>query len=357
MNKQSTSYKVLGIMSGTSLDGIDLCIASYNLINQQWSYNIIAAKTLPYSNKWKQQLINCETASGEELIKLHFEYGAFLGKAAFNFINESKETIDFISSHGHTIFHQTENGFTFQLGHGAAIAANSKHQVISDFRSQDVALGGQGAPLVPVGDYELFSDYACCINLGGICNFSYQLNDKLLAYDIAPCNMVLNYLMKKYFSKEYDSNGDVAKTGKTNHTLLSHLNELEYYRKKPPKSLGKEWIFQQVIPLIELQNILPEDKLNTFTFHIASQLLKAIEKEQIKGKILLSGGGTKNLFLINQLKKCGVKGFIPDEELIDFKEALIFGYLGIKRLRKEINVHKSVTASSKNTSSGSIFLP
>ena len=357
MNKQPSSYKVLGIMSGTSLDGIDLCIASYFLVNDQWTYKILAAKTLPYSDNWKQILINCETASGEELINYHFEYGAFLGKTALSFINESKEAVDFIASHGHTIFHQTENGFTFQLGHGGSIAVNSKHQVISDFRSQDVALGGQGAPLVPVGDQGLFSAYSCCINLGGICNFSYEKKGELLAYDIAPCNMVLNYLMKKYFSKEYDLNGNTAKKGKIDQSLLNQLNELEYYQQKPPKSLGKEWIFRKVIPLIDLHTALPEDKLNTFTFHIASQIANTIKEEQIKNNILVSGGGTKNLFLINQLRKCGVTVFIPDDQLIDFKEALIFGYLGIKRLREEINIYKSVTASSKNTSSGGSYLP
>lgn len=357
MNKQPTSYKVLGIMSGTSLDGLDLCLANYQLQNQQWDFEILAAKTLPYSDQWKQDLINCETNSGDELIKLHFEYGEFLGKSALKFIQSTNEQVDFISSHGHTIFHQTEKKFTFQLGSGAALAAHSRHKVISDFRSQDVSLGGQGAPLVPVGDLGLFPDYDSCINLGGICNFSYQSKDNLLAYDIAPCNMVLNYLMQRHFNQEYDDGGKLSQAGKIDQSLLEQLNKIDFYHQKPPKSLGKEWVFDQVIPLLNASKISPEDKLCSFTKHIAVQIFEAVRKEPSINKILITGGGSKNTFLIDLIKKLGLNIEIPSEQLIDFKEALIFGYLGIKRMREEVNVFNSVTASAKNTSSGSIYLP
>ena len=357
MNKQPTSYKVLGIMSGTSLDGLDLCLANYMLNNQQWEFEILAAQTLPYSDYWKQQLINCETNSGEELIKSHFEYGEYLGKTALNFIKSTNEHVDFISSHGHTIFHQIEKKITFQLGSGAALAAHSKHKVIADFRSQDVTLGGQGAPLVPVGDLGLFPKYDSCINLGGICNFSYQSHDKVLAYDIAPCNMVLNYLMQRHFDKEYDVGGEISKSGKIDQALLNQLNKIEFYHQNPPKSLGREWVFEQVIPLLDASQITPQDKLCSFTNHIAIQISEAIKKETSINKILITGGGSKNIFLIELLKNLDLNIEVPNEQLIDYKEALIFGYLGIKRLREETNIFNTVTGSSKNTSSGSIYLP
>lgn len=344
-------------MSGTSLDGLDLCIANYQLENQQWKFEILATETLTYSDHWKQQLTNCETISGEKLIKLHFEYGEFLGKSALKFIQNKREQVDFISSHGHTIFHQTEKKITFQLGSGAALAAHSKHKVIADFRSQDVSLGGQGAPLVPAGDVGLFPEFDSCINLGGICNLSFQSKGSLLAYDIAPCNMVLNYLMQKHFNQEFDRGGEISKSGEINLSMLEQLNKLDFYLKKSPKSLGKEWVFNHVVPLIDAAKIAPVNKLCTFNHHIAFQITKAIENEKSIKRILMTGGGSKNNFLIELLKSSGLSIEIPNVQLIDFKEALIFGYLGIKRVREEVNVFKSVTASAKDTSSGSIYLP
>jgi anhydro-N-acetylmuramic acid kinase len=294
---------------------------------------------------------------GDHLMKLHFDYGAFLGQKALHFIEKSNEKIDFIASHGHTIYHQIENGFTFQLGHGASISINSRHKVVCDFRSSDVALGGQGAPLVPLGDIQLFPEFSCCINMGGISNFSFKKNEKVLAYDIVPCNMVLNHLMEVHFDKQFDKDGQQSQNGKINQSLLSQLNELSYYKKPSPKSLGKEWVFKTIIPLLKNSKVSINDQLATYSKHVVDQIKSSIKLEKIEGKILMSGGGSKNKYLTSLLLKENINIELPSTEIIDFKEALIFGFLGLKRVREEINIYDSVTAASKNSISGCIYLP
>lgn len=357
MVKQNKQFKVLGIMSGTSLDGVDLCLCKFELHGNAWNFQLLEAETIPYSKTWIEKLKNIENDRADRLIQLHFEYGHYLGNLAQQFIGRTDHKVDLISSHGHTIFHQVEKGFTFQLGHGASIAASSNFPVASDFRSMDVALKGQGAPLVPFGDRLLFSEYDCCINLGGICNLSYEENGLRKAYDICPFNMVLNHLMQKEFNLPFDEDGRKSAEGAFNKTLFDHLNQFEYYQLNPPKSLGKEWVFKKVIPLLEKSELPIKDLLHTFSLHIVHQLNLAVKKINKNPSILITGGGVKNKFIIQKLQKENENIKIPELNLIDFKEAIIFSFLGLKRFLRQINTISSATGSTKDSCGGTIFYP
>jgi len=294
--------------------------------------------------------------SGIDLMKLHNELGQFIGQSITNFIkknNIEKTDIDCISSHGHTIYHQPELNLTTQIGNGANISAITKLPVICDFRTTDVALGGQGAPLVPIGDQLLFSEYDICINLGGIANISFSTDSKRIAYDICPVNIVLNKLVQE-LDVEYDKGGKIAESGKIDTILLKKLNSLTYYQEASPKSLGIEWIKNKIYPILSSSTSTIEDKLCTFIEHIAIQLANNIKGE---GKtVLLSGGGTFNTFLVQRIKTNSTqKIIIPSTQIIDYKEALIFALLGVLRIRNEINCLKSVTGASQDNIGGCIY--
>jgi len=357
VNQQNKTYKVLGIMSGTSLDGIDLCLSEFKALKNEWHYSILATETENYSSEWKKKLSNIESKSAVELVEFDFQYGKHLGGIASNFLLKNNQDADLIASHGHTIFHQIQKGFTYQLGHGASIAAKSGIPSVSDFRSLDVALGGQGAPLVPFGDDQLFGTYASCVNLGGIANLSFKNNNDRLAFDVCACNMVLNYFMTKFQQVEYDQDGEFSSSGRFVPTLYTELNDLEFFKTSGPKSLGKEWVFEQIIPLIEKHAASLADKLFTFTKHCAFQIATTLKSANIAENILFTGGGSKNNFLIKLLKEEGLTFKLPDETMIDFKEALIFAFLGLNRFLGKTNTLKSVTGATKNSCGGNIYLP
>jgi anhydro-N-acetylmuramic acid kinase len=342
-------YRVLGLMSGTSLDGLDMAYCEFSLLDNQWSYKIKKAKTIAYTKSLKEKIIKCETSTGEYLCYMSSFLGHYFGKQAFKFLKENNLIVDFVSSHGQTIFHQPEKGFTTQIGDINALASEVKSKVIGDFRSLDVALGGQGAPLVPIGDKLLFSSYDFCLNLGGFSNISFEKNKKRIAFDICPTNMVLNYLANKK-QMTYDKDGLLAKKGKINENLLKELNSIPYYKDKIRKSLGKEFVKESVLPIIERYDISVEDKMATYLEHISIQL-----NNKIKGDVLITGGGAYNKFLIEKLKqKTKYNITIPDKTTIDFKEALIFAFLGVLRLREETNCLASVTGAMKDSCSGVI---
>lgn len=363
---KTTTCNVIGLMSGTSLDGLDLAYCKFTF-NKGWEYNILAAKTYPYTSEWREKLSAVEKKSSEELAALHSEYGHFIGKAIVKFLTElsfprgltGKRNI-FISSHGHTIFHQPERKFTFQLGNGAAIAAECNFPVVCDFRSNDVALGGQGAPLVPIGDKLLFPEFDFCLNIGGIANISFD-NPKgeRLAYDICPANIVLNYLAATK-GKVYDKNGEIARAGSVSKKLLKVLDSLNFYSKKPPRSLGKEWIMKYFYPVLNRYNISPEDKMRTVVEHIAIQINSQLVQQNKTGrkKLLITGGGAHNKFLVERIKANSFLNIIiPEKITIDFKEALIFAFLGVLRIRNEVNCLSSVTGAKKDNCGGAIYLP
>ena len=344
-------------MSGTSLDGVDIafCILKYD---KKWSYKIVCAETIPYPKKWKDLLQTLEGKSALEYVLANTQYGHYLGKLIKSFIKKHKIKADLISSHGHTIFHQPQNRLTTQIGNGAAIAAECGIPVVCDFRTKDVAMGGQGAPLVPIGDKLLFHQYDHCLNLGGFANISFSNNEKRIAYDICPVNIVLNALAEK-LGKKYDAKGSIARKGNLNSLLLKKLNALLYYKKNYPKSLGKEWVIQEIFPLIK--KIKPADALRTFTEHAAIQISRSVansKPDTRNPKLLLTGGGVYNDFLIDRIrahiKKTQI--IIPDKLTIEFKEALIFALLGVLRYRGEVNSLRSVTGASTDNIGGAIYL-
>jgi len=349
------SYQVIGVMSGTSLDGIDLAHLHFTVQNNHWSYKILEAQTITYPELWLNKLKIAVNFSDKDLIQLNEEYTNYLGNTIKKFIeNNHLENIDAVCSHGHTILHQPQNGLTLQIGNLPKIATIVEKTVVCDFRVQDIELGGQGAPLVPIGDRLLFSEYDFCLNLGGFSNVSFEENGKRIAFDISPVNTVLNFYANQ-LGFDYDDKGKIAKTGKLISELLKELNDLDYYQKTYPKSLGFEFVKEIILPLIEKDPLTEKDKMHTFTEHIAYQTSKALPIKE--GKLLATGGGTYNDFLIDRMKYYlpKMEVIIPDAKTLEFKEALIFGLLGVLKLRNEINVLKSVTGAIKDHSSGKIY--
>lgn len=346
------TFKAIGLMSGTSLDGLDICLAQFEKKHSVWEFEILKAETISYSKKLEDQLRNSINVSADNLLELHSEYGFYLGKEVKNFISRHQiDNIDIISSHGHTVFHQPQKKFTLQIGDGRAIKLETGIPVVYDFRSQDVLMGGNGAPLVPIGDELLFSEYDACLNLGGFSNISLKHNGRRIAFDIAPVNIVLNKIAQN-FNKNFDENGHLAREGKINTELLIKLNSLEFYALSHPKSLGIEWCNKNIFPLFE--DLDSQDILATFTEHNAEQISKVFNQYQLK-KVLFTGGGTYNSYLIEKIKeKTESEIIIPEKEIIDFKEALIFAFMGVLRMNKEINVLSSATGSSQDHSSGII---
>lgn len=343
-------YYTLGLMSGTSLDGLDLCYSAFEENNNEWKFNILATKTLVYSDAWLKKLKNSFTANAQDLAALHSEYGFYLAYQVADFLQENKiSKLDVIGSHGHTVFHQPQKKFTTQIGDGRAIKIINKIPVVYDFRSQDVLLGGNGAPLVPIGDELLFTSYEACLNLGGFSNISFKKEGRRLAFDICPVNILLNEEARK-LGKNYDEYGYLAKSGKVDFELLQKINQLEYFQQELPKSLGWEWIENQLKPLIAEQTSI--NLLATYTEHAAMQIAKVLEENQIT-KVLCTGGGAYNSYLLEKIKeKTKAELILPSAEVIDFKEALIFGFMALLRLFGRNNVLASVTGASQDHSSG-----
>lgn len=345
-------FFAIGLMSGTSLDGLDICYAQFIRNDDGWDFHILSSETIPYSADWEQSLRNATHLSSEELLQLNVDYGFFLGEKIQEFVTKYNiQNPDLVASHGHTVFHQPNKKFTLQIGDGRAIKSKINTTVIYDFRSQDVILGGNGAPLVPIGDEYLFSEFDACLNLGGFSNISLKRNGKRIAFDIVPVNIILNYLAKR-LGEKYDKDGDFAKSGSIDTNLLEQLNHLEFYQEKAPKSLGTEWINQHIVPLIKDQK--PENLLATFTEHAALQIAQILDAYKVRN-VLVSGGGAYNSYLIERIKaKTKTEIHIPTNEIIEYKEALIFAFMGVLRFLNLNNVLSSATGSLQDHSSGLI---
>lgn len=347
-------YNVIGLMSGTSLDGLDIACCGFTLDENRWSFTIGCAETIPYNGHWKKVLASIESGTALEFVTADIGYGHLLGSVTREFIKKHGIQADFIASHGHTIFHQPEKGITRQIGCGAAIAAETGLPVICDFRSQDVALGGQGAPLVPIGDKLLFGDFNFCLNLGGFANISFDNAGRRIAYDLSPANIVLNHLSRQA-GYEYDPEGRLAREGDINQPLLNTFNALPYYHLAFPKSLGKEWVIQHIHPLLLSSNLSVNDLLATFCEHIAMQVARATGEKK-GATMLVTGGGAFNRFLIERIRLySSPEIIIPDNLTINFKEALVFAFLGLRRWRNEANCLRSVTGAAGDSSSGAIY--
>ena len=350
---------LIGLMSGTSLDGLDIVLVKFEENEAEVDYTIICSSTVSYPSDLEQTIKKAHELKIGEAQILDKAIGLFFAEQINSFIEQNKldqNNIDAIASHGQTILHQPENGFTLQLGCGSTIAYHTGIPVINDFRTLDVVAGGQGAPLVPIGDFQLFKEKAeAFINLGGFCNISFKVKNEIQAFDICPSNLPLN----KYaglLNEDYDKNGDFARSGIENEALLKKLNGLEYYTKSAPKSLGTEWLDKNFYPLIS-EDLDPKTILRTVSTHIATQITHTLKTNNISS-VYLSGGGVKNKFLINALKKRYTGNIIvPDEQVIDFKEALIFAFLGYCYLLNRATTIQTVTGSALSLSTGVYHKP
>lgn len=349
-------YTVLGLMSGSSLDGVDIACCRFYESEQQWHYQIMEAETMAYSEQWKTFLIESLKVETTEFLARDVKFGRYLGSLVNDFRERHLLKADLIASHGHTLFHQPESGFSFQLGSGQAIAISTGIPTVSDFRTKDILLGGQGAPLVPIGDTFLFSDYDCCLNIGGIANISYDENTSRKGFDTCPANQLLNHLSGQ-MGMSYDKGGSLAFQGAFNPALFDLLNQDAYYKLALPKSLSNEYVRQSFIALLDQFKAPVQDKLHTVVKHIAFQI--AVSRVGSTGKrMLVTGGGAHNTFLVQAIREAG--GFellIPERQLIDFKEALIFAFMGVLRHLGRDNCLATATGAKQNCSAGNIFYP
>ncbi|WP_203294087.1 anhydro-N-acetylmuramic acid kinase [Luteirhabdus pelagi] len=348
-------YHVLGVMSGTSLDGIDLAECYFGISDtNQWQFRFGETTTIPYSDDWKQRLSEGVNLEEHDLQRLDVDYTAYLGETISTFIKRHAiSNLEAVCSHGHTILHQPDKGVTLQIGNLPSLSETLDQTVVCDFRVGDVALGGQGAPLVPIGDKLLFAEYDYCLNLGGFANCSFDKEGRRIAYDICPVNIVLNKLAEK-LGQPYDDQGKLASEGKVDDSLLKKLNDLVFYGETAPKSLGLEWVNEYIWPFLKDSDSSVYDKLATFTQHIAQQLARQFEEN---ASVFITGGGAYNEYLISLLgKEKKLRIHIPDATLLEFKEALVFGLLGVLRLREEVNCLSSVTGAKYDHTSGRVFL-
>jgi len=346
-------YRITGLMSGSSLDGVDLACCEFIRRGTLWDFRILAAETLPYPAVLKAKLGKANQMSMDQIEELDLNLGDFYADQLNSFHEKYGLRPALISSHGHTIRHEPHRGITLQAGNGRVMARHTGIKVVNDFRREDVAQGGQGAPLVPVGDRMLFGSYEACINLGGFSNISYDNSQgERIAYDIGPANLALNWIAGLE-NLEYDLNGRMAKQGQVSKDLLSILNQVNYYRQAPPKSLGKEWFLKNFQPLLK-RELDPCDLMATTAEHIAIQLAGDIHKADVR-TVLLTGGGALNQNLVERLKhhaKARIE--IPDLSLIQYKEALVFAFLGLLRMLGEINCLASVTGGQRDLSTGCV---
>jgi len=349
-------YAVIGLMSGTSLDGVDIAYCNFELEDDSWKFTIKETTTVKYAPEWHLNLKESIFKDANQLQILDNLYGEYLGNLCKSFINKHKIKPDLIASHGHTVFHQPDKGFTLQIGNGDKIAKITNTPTVYDFRSLDVKLGGQGAPLVPIGDRLLFKEYDFCLNLGGFANISFEKNTTRIAFDICPLNIVINEVCE-HIGLSFDKNGEIAKQGEVNTNLLNELNDLKYYAQVFPKSLGKEFVLEEIQPLLNKYPISIAHKLRTFYEHIAIQISKTINTETGE-TVLVTGGGTYNVYLLELIRKhINRKIVIPSKTIIDFKEAMIFAFLGVLKKRGENNCLASVTGASQDCSGGILAIP
>lgn len=353
-------YRAIGIMSGSSLDGLDIAFTEFVETAGKWTYEILQADCIEYNSAWQEKLRNATSLSALDYQLLHTEYGHYIGKQVNAFIEKYELThkVNLVASHGHTTFHLPQQLMTAQLGDGAAIAAETKLNVVSDLRNLDVALGGQGAPIVPVGEKLLFAGYDYFLNIGGIANISINDNGKYIAYDVCAANRILNMLATEK-GLQYDEDGRIAASGNINENLLAGLNSLDYYNMPYPKSLANSFGTDVVYPIIKAAGISIEDGLRTYAEHIALQIKKVLSDSK-PGRLLVTGGGALNIFLIERLKQMllplTIEVVIPDKKTIQYKEAVIMALIGILRWREEENVLPSVTGASRASVGGALWI-
>jgi anhydro-N-acetylmuramic acid kinase len=350
-----TGNRGIGLMCGTSHDGIDICDVSFDVFDSEWSFKVHEYYSVSLSHDLKEKLSKATNMSAIEYVALDNLFANFTAKNVIDFVEKTNSKASFIASHGVTIFHQPEKGISTQIGSGAIISALTGLKTISDFRLQDVSKGGQGAPLVPYADSQLFKKYDSTLNLGGFANIS-RLKGALEGYDIGVCNLMLNHLSKKS-GKAYDEDGNMARSGKIIPELFEQLNNHKYFDISGPKSLGKEWFDAFVLPMIQQFDFHPtEDLLATSVEHVAYQIGKSLSKEN--ESCLVTGGGAHNKYLTERIKHySNTQIELPNEAIIDFKESICFAFLGYLRLLELHNISHKVTGAKQNSSAGAVYLP
>ena len=350
MNQTMTS---IGLMSGTSVDGLDVCCATFTCQDGKWSFHIDCARGYDYPQELRQKLgRDVQNMSAYEFVAFHSEYGRYLGQRVNEFMAEFGVKPDIIASHGSTVFHEPAKRIMYQIGDGAAIAAETGIPTVSDFRRLDIMLGGQGAPLVPVGDNLLFGEYDYCLNIGGFSNISWREGERRIAFDISPVNYVINRFARTV-GLEMDRDGLMASKGHVDQALLRRLNALDYYSRPAPKSLGREWVEANVFPLLDGCGLSLEDLLRTYYEHCAVQLSKVT----VPGRsLLVTGGGAYNKFLIERMRELsGCNIVVPEPAIIEFKEALIFAFLGVLYMTNQVSCLSSVTGARQDNIGGMLF--
>jgi anhydro-N-acetylmuramic acid kinase len=349
------TYNVVGLMSGSSLDGLDICLAKISSHDEKYSFEIINAKTIEYPNDLYEKLKNCRTLTSIDLLRLENVLTHFFAEAIISLLNENKDIkVDFVVNHGHTVFHYPTEGITHAISNHQLLAQKLKIKVLGNLREKDVAYGGQGAPIVPVADKYLFSEYKYCLNLGGICNISEKRGNEIYSYDIGVCNQALNYYAQ-LLGKEYDEKGDFAKKGKIYLPLLETLNEIDFYKTKGAKSIDNGMFLNVIKPLVDQFPLSINDILATMTEHIAIQIANTLSNDN-QHNLLATGGGACNQFLIERLQyqtKCEV--IIPNKQIVNFKEALAMCFFGVRNIENRVNVFATVTGASQDTVSGVWF--
>ena len=353
-------YNVVGVMSGTSMDGLDIAHVTLEELSEgKWNYSINAATTITYGEKWRLRLSKLRHQNSLVFHKTDRFYGQFIGESIQSFLAENELEADLIASHGHTVFHQPENNLTVQIGDGNSIYAFTGIPAVTNFRALDVILGGEGAPLVGVADQMLFGEYDMCLNLGGFANISADINGSRVAYDVGPCNIVLNRIARE-FDQEFDKDGEIAGRGLVDYDLLEELNNVEYYSYEPPKSLGREWISTHFWDRVRSSEASKEDKMKTLVDHIAQQIGQSIEDlssgDSSGKKVYITGGCAFNKALISHIRShTDAEVIVPDDIMVDYKEALAFALLGILRVQNKVNVFNVATGATKSSVSGSLY--
>ena len=357
-------YRAIGLMSGSSMDGLDIAFAEFQETSGKWNFEIKAVACYPYDEEWITRLKNATELKALDYQLLHTAYGHYIGEMVNQFIEENNlhHQVQLIASHGHTTFHVPTERMTAQLGDGAAIAAETGINTVSDLRAMDLARGGHGAPIVPIGEKLLLGEYPIFLNLGGIANISFNDPKQYIAFDVCPANRVLN-LLSVSLNKHFDEGGQMASSGRINEKLLLLLNDLEYYKLPYPKSLSNDFGTDVVYTLIRNKKISAEDGLRTYVEHVAIQIKNAVRLAPTPtpgSRILLTGGGAHNHFLVERiaalLHEFNIEVTVPEKNIVDYKEALIMALIGVLRWREETNTLASVTGASSDSIGGAVWI-
>ena len=357
-------YRAIGLMSGSSMDGLDIAFVEFLETSGKWEFEIKAVACYPYEDKWISKLKNATELKALDYQLLHSAYGHYTGELVNKFIekNNLQHQVQLIASHGHTTFHVPSERMTAQLGDGAAIAAETGINTVSDLRAMDLARGGHGAPIVPIGEKLLLGEYPIFLNLGGIANISFNDPKNYIAFDVCPANRVLN-LLSANVNKHFDEGGQIASGGRIDEKLLSLLNDLEYYSLPYPKSLSNDFGTDVVYTLISNKKISPENGLRTYVEHVATQIKNAMQfapGSPSGSKMLVTGGGAHNNFLIERIRamvsEFNIEVVVPEKNIVDFKEAIVMALIGVLRWREETNTFASVTGASANSIGGAVWI-